>query len=642
MKKRLKTPLELSSKNLFRIFIDACLISLSLILATFIRLEGHVTSQIDKFVWNEQLFKVLPFVVAIKIIVLIAFGTYKRFWRYTTVNDLIHISKSLFIASALLLIPRAFGANPRAGDIYALSFGIMAVDFLLSIIILSTLRLFRSYLVEQKNIKQRLRNLNASNKRTLIIGAGEAAIEVIKSVLVHPELGLKVVGCLDDDKVKHGMRIHENIKVYGFIDDVKYWVSELNVDQIIIAIPSLSLTDQKRINRLCAETEADIRIVPGVDQLAGGQVNIEQIRKLSMEDLLGRAEIDLNSPEVLNFLDKKRVLVTGAGGSIGRELCLQLAKKCNIESICIVGKGENSIFYTNQDLQEELLSDKSDLAVEKRIADVRNKSRMDSIFREFKPDVVFHAAAHKHVHLMELNPCEAFDNNVLGTQNIAELAGEHQVEAFVLISTDKAVNPTSIMGSTKSLAEKVTLITSKLFPQTKFTAVRFGNVLGSRGSVIQVWEKQLAKGLPITVTDKEATRFFMTIPEASQLVIQAAAKAHSGEIMVLDMGEPVKIYDLAKQFIQLSGFSLDDIPIEVIGMREGEKLYEELLTSSEFVEHKLTDKIFKAKISSGISDDELKVRLAVLAELSRADKREETKTELRSLLKKLQSDQVSR
>jgi len=636
MKKRLKTPLEFSSKNLFRIFIDACLIALSLIAATVIRLEGQVTSKIDRFVWDEQLFQILPYVVLVKVIVLIAFGTYKRFWRYTTVNDLIHITKALVVSSLLLLTPRLFGANPKAGDVYALSFGIMTVDFLLSVGMLSTLRLFRSYLVEQKNIKQRLRNLSTTNKRTLIIGAGEAAIEVIKSINVHPELGLTIVGCLDDDLIKHGMKIHDNIKVHGSINDVKYWASELNVDQIIIAIPSIPLQDQKRINKLCAETEADIRIVPGVDQLAGGQVNIEQIRKLSMEDLLGRAEIDLNAEEVLNFLDKKKVLVTGAGGSIGRELCLQLAKKCNITSICLVGKGENSIFYTNQDLREEVLKDKPNLIIENRIADIRNKSRMDSIFREFKPDVVFHAAAHKHVHLMELNPCEAFENNVHGTQNIAELAGEHKVEAFVLISTDKAVNPTSIMGSTKSLAEKVTLMTSKLYPRTKFTAVRFGNVLGSRGSVIQIWEKQIAKGLPITVTDKEATRFFMTIPEASQLVIEAAAKAQSGEIMVLDMGEPIKIYELAQQFIQLSGFSLDDVPIDLIGLKEGEKLYEELLTSSEFIEHKLTDKIFKAKINSGISEDELKVRLAVLSELSRSDKREETKFELRNLLKKLQ------
>ena len=224
---------------------------------------------------------------------------------------------------------------------------------------------------------------------------------------------------------------------------------------------------------------------------------------------------------------------------------------------------------------------------------MRNHDRVDSIFDEFKPDIVFHAAAHKHVYLMELNACEAFENNVLGTKTVAEVSGQHKVEAFVLISTDKAVNPTSIMGSTKNLAEKATLITSKNFPETKFTAVRFGNVLGSRGSVIQVWEKQLASGQAITVTDKEAIRYFMTIPEASQLVIQASAKAQSGEVMLLDMGEPVKIFDLAQQFIQLSGFSLEDVAIDIIGLKPGEKLYEELLTSDEFVDSRLTDQIFK-------------------------------------------------
>lgn len=625
--------LELSKKNLFRIFLDGFLLSLALILSTVIRLEGEINSNIDRFVWYQQLFKILPVVVLIQLTVLIATGSYRRFWRYTTINDLIFLARSLLISSVLIASPRFLGLNPKNLDLFALSFGVLAINFLLALILLSTVRLLRYYLIEQRNIKKRLREFSDTQKRTLVIGAGEAGIEVIKSIQSHPELGLKVVGFLDDDLKKHRMII-ENTKVLGAISDVKYFVSENDIDQLIIALPSLSRRELKEIYNLCSHTGVDVRTIPGVDQLAGGKVNIEQIRKLSMEDLLGREEIDLNTQEVLEFLKDKKVLVTGAGGSIGQELCLQLATKCNIKSICLLGKGENSVFNTLQSLYEKLGRD-TDLEIVQRIADVRNKDRIDSIFEEFKPDIVFHAAAHKHVYLMELNACEAFENNVLGTKTVAEVSGKHKVKAFVLISTDKAVNPTSIMGSTKNLAEKATLITSKNYPDTKFTAVRFGNVLGSRGSVIQVWEKQIASGQAITVTDKEAIRYFMTIPEASQLVIQASAKAHTGEVMLLDMGEPVKIYDLAEQFIQLSGFSLDDVSIDIIGLKPGEKLYEELLTSDEFVDSRLTDQIFKAKIQTLISDEDLVVKFDELTVLASQNENEEMKEKLRALLKEL-------
>jgi FlaA1/EpsC-like NDP-sugar epimerase len=632
--------LELSVKNLFRIFLDGLLLSFALVLATVIRLEGEINSSIDRFVWYEQLLNVLPIVILVQLTVLVITGSYRRFWRYTTINDLIFLSRSLLFSSLILLIPRFFGMSPKDGNIFALSFGVLAIDFLLSLILLSSVRLVRYYLIEQRNIKKRLKNFSETQKRALIIGAGEAGIEVIKSIQSHPELGLKIIGALDDSTKKHGMMI-ENTKVLGQISDVKYYVSEHDIDNIIIALPSLDRAQLKEIYNLCSKTGADVRTIPGVDQLAGGKVSVEQIRKLSMEDLLGRDEIDLNTPEVLEFLKDKRVLVTGAGGSIGQELCLQLVDKCNIQSICLLGKGENSIFNTLQSIHEKLGRD-TDLEIVQRIADVRNKDRMDSIFAEFKPDIVFHAAAHKHVYLMELNACEAFENNVLGTKTVAELSGKHKVEAFVLISTDKAVNPTSIMGSTKNLAEKATLIVSKDFPETKFTAVRFGNVLGSRGSVIQVWEKQLASGQAITVTDKEAIRYFMTIPEASQLVIQASAKAHTGEVMLLDMGEPVKIYDLAEQFIQLSGFSLEDVAIEIIGLKPGEKLYEELLTSDEFVDSRLTDQIFKAKIQTQISDDELVLKIEEFTKLAAANDNEEMKDKLRALLKELSLVAVSK
>jgi FlaA1/EpsC-like NDP-sugar epimerase len=621
--------LKLEGKNLFRIFLDTVLLSASFVLATIIRLEGQINSVVDRFIWQKQIFTILPLVVILQITILFIFGNYRRFWRYTTIRDIISLAKSLSIASGILLIPRLLGLSPKTENILAISYGILAIDFLLALGSLAFLRIFRAYLIEQKNIKKRLQKLADSQKPTLVVGGGEAGIEVIKSIQSHPELGLKIVGILDDDEKKHGMKIM-SVKVLGPINNVAYYTSELDVDQIIIAIPSLNNSKIKEINKLCIETGADVRTIPGVDQLAGGKVNIEEIRKLSMEDLLGRDEINLDTPEINKLLSGKKVLVTGAGGSIGRELCLQLAKKSKIKSICLLGKGENSIFEIYNELKNLQIED---LEIVQVIADIKNYSRIDSVFETFKPEVVFHAAAHKHVYLMELNACEAFENNVIGTRNIAALSGKHQVGTFVLISTDKAVNPTSIMGSTKNLAEKVVLHISKQHPLTKFTAVRFGNVLGSRGSVIKVWEKQLQQGLPLTVTHKEVIRYFMTIPEATQLVIQAAAKAESSEVMLLDMGEPVRIYDLAEQFIKLSGFDIDDVGINITGLKEGEKLYEELLTSSEFVESKLTDKIFKAKIDSNLSDDELVNIVSEIETLARENKNTEVKRRLRAVLK---------
>ncbi len=621
-------------KNLLRILLDLLLLASALALATLTRLEGHIVNNVEKFIWTKQLLTILPIVSLVELSALFAFGTYRRFWRYTGINDILHLARSLFIASLVLLLPRLFGLSPKHFDLLAISYGVLVINFLLSTIFLSAIRMLRSYLVEQKNIRRRFKDLGSNSKQALIIGAGEAGLEVIKSIANHPELGLNVVAVLDDDTRKHGMKVN-GVQVRGAIADVKYWVTELGIDQIIIAIPSLNLKDQKRINLLCTETDADVRIVPGVDQLAGGHVEVEKIRKLSMEDLLGREEVDLGSDEVLRFLDGKRVLVTGAGGSIGRELCLQLTTKCNIASMCLLGKGENSIFEASQDIREAKLKNPK-LTIETKICDIRNYDRMDRIFKDFKPEVVFHAAAHKHVHLMEVNPCEAFENNAIGTRNVAKLSGIHKVEAFVLISTDKAVNPTSIMGSTKNLAEKVVLLLSKEFPETKFTVVRFGNVLGSRGSVIKVWEKQLQNGLAITVTHKDAIRFFMTIPEASQLVIQAAAKAASGQIMLLDMGEPIKIYELARQFIRLSGFDEEDIPINVIGLKEGEKLYEELLTASEFVDSKLTEKIYKAKIDFELDDQEFAESFEDISSLARANEHDKAKDAIRTLVKKLQ------
>ena len=618
-----------SLKSLSRVIIDTSIIAVSYIAASNLRVLNTQGGNTSEFIISDQLIRIIGFIILIKLLVFYFTGIYKKFWRYTKTEDLIQVGRSLLIANLLIVLPRiVLGLSPKAHDLFAVSYGVMIIDFFLSVTLICGVRLLRFYLKEQSNIKSRLKVLSSKTKNTLIIGAGEGGMEVLQAIKNHPELGLDVKGVLDDDSKKFGMSLLGSIQVKGAIVDVQYWVDELAIEQIIIAIPSSSLKERKRISLLCNSTGVDVRIVPSVDQLASGNVDIREIRKLSMEDLLGREEINLNIPEVVEFLKDKRVLVTGAGGSIGRELCKQLLNKGQIKSLCLLGKGENSIFESRQELerlkhmkaQESAQADELKINTEiiARIADIRNYSRIEHIIKEFKPEIIFHAAAHKHVFMMEENPCEAFENNVLGSKNLMELAAVHSVENFVLISTDKAVNPTSVMGKTKRLAEKLLLIHARKFTNTKYTAVRFGNVLGSRGSVIKVWEKQIEEGKAITVTDKEAIRYFMTIPEASQLVIKAASKAHSGEIMILDMGEPINIYELAKQFIQLSGLSLADVDIEFTGMRAGEKLYEELLTSEEFVASQLTDKIFKAKIEE-VEENALMEQILELSEMARVD-----------------------
>jgi len=609
-----------SLKNLSRILIDICIITVSYIAASNLRVLNTQAKNTSEFIVSEQLMQIIGFIILIKLIVFYFMGIYKKFWRYTKTEDLIQIAQALLISNSIIVLPRLiFGLSPKAHDLFAVSYGVTIIDFFLCVTLLTGIRLIRFYLKEQSNIKARLKTISSKKKNTLIIGAGEGGIEVLQAIKSHPELGLEAKGILDDDTKKFGMNLLGTVPVRGAISDVQYWVDELAIEQIIIAIPSSSLKARKRISLLCNETGVDVRIVPSVDQLASGKVDIQEIRKLSMEDLLGREEINLNTTEITEFLKDKKVLVTGAGGSIGRELSKQLLDKGQLRSICLLGKGENSIFEARLELER---MNKSGTEIIARIADIRNYSRLEHIIENFKPDIIFHAAAHKHVFLMEENPCEAFENNVIGSKNLMELAAKHEIKNFVLISTDKAVNPTSIMGKTKRLAEKLLLSHAQKFPQTKYTAVRFGNVLGSRGSVIKVWEKQLKEAKSITVTDKEAIRYFMTIPEASQLVIKAAANAHSGEIMILDMGEPINIYELAKQFIQLSGFSLADVDIEFTGMRAGEKLYEELLTSEEFVASQLTDKIFKAKIEK-IDEGALMKQISELSELANADRMED-------------------
>lgn len=430
---------------------------------------------------------------------------------------------------------------------------------------------------------------NGNYKRVLIVGAGGAGALVSNEYKKNPQYRKKVVAFVDDFIQKKGTYV-SGIKVIGDRYDIPTVVEAQRIEEIIIAISELNEVELKKILDECKKTTAQVKIMPGVSEIIDGKFSVKKIRDVNVEDLLGREPIKLDFSGISSYIENKVIIVTGGGGSIGSELCRQIAR-FNPKELIIFDIYENNAY----DLQNELLRKYKNLNLKTLIGSVRDRKRLNSIFKEYRPQVVFHAAAHKHVPLMEDSPGEAIKNNVLGTLNTAELASEYGVERFVLISTDKAVNPTNVMGATKRMCEMVIQSIDKE-SDTEFVAVRFGNVLGSNGSVVPLFKKQIAEGGPVTLTHKDITRYFMTIPEASQLVLQAGAYAKGGEIFVLDMGEPVKIYDLAENLIRLSGYiPNEEIEIKVTGLRPGEKLYEELLMDEEGLSETPHKKIFIGK-----------------------------------------------
>ena len=434
-------------------------------------------------------------------------------------------------------------------------------------------------------------------KRVLIIGAGSGGALVSNEYKKFPQLKRKVVAFIDDDRQKLGTYVN-GVKVYGNREDIIRVAKEKKVDEIIIAIASIKDQVLKELIEKCTEAKIAVKIMPGVAEMIDGKFSINKIRDIDVEDLLGRETIKLDHDGIADYLEGKTVLVTGGGGSIGSELCRQISK-FKPKQLIIFDIYENNAY----DIQNELKRIYPDLNLVTLIGSVRDRQRLRQIYTRYNPNVVFHAAAHKHVPLMEISPEEAIKNNVVGTFNTAEFANSYGVEKFVLISTDKAVNPTNIMGATKRMCEMIVQAFNKV-SDTEFVAVRFGNVLGSNGSVIPLFKKQIAAGGPVTLTHKEITRYFMTIPEASQLVLQAGAYAEGGEIFVLDMGKPVKIYDLAENLIKLSGYEPHrDIKIEVTGLRPGEKLYEELLMNEEGLTETKHEKIFIGKPGDFEIDD---------------------------------------
>lgn len=514
--------------------------------------------------------------VIINILLLSVFKCYRSLWRYAGEEELI----SIVIACALTLIP-TYLIHVIMGVKFSLIFYILNL-------ILATSLTGGTRLLYRTARRVAIRNtLKSKTTKVLIVGAGSAGDMVIQELKNNPQLMKKPAIIVDDDINKQGRRIH-NVPILGTTKDIKNLVDRYGIDEIIIAIANISKHEKKDIISICKESKCKLKTIPGVFEIIDGKVDIKKIRDVQIEDLLGREPIKVNLSEMSEYLQNKVILITGGGGSIGSELCRQVAS-FNPKQLIILDNYENNAYSIQQELIRKY---GENLNLKTIIASIREEMRLDDIFSEYRPDVVFHAAAHKHVPLMENSPSEAIKNNIFGTKNVATMADKYKVKKFVLISTDKAVNPTNIMGATKRAAEMIIQAMNEE-SDTDFVAVRFGNVLGSNGSVIPLFKKQIEEGGPVTITHPDIIRYFMTIPEAVQLVIQAGAMAKGGEIFVLDMGDPVKIVDLAYNLITLSGFEPNvDIEVKFTGLRPGEKLYEELLMSEEGLTDTKHKKIF--------------------------------------------------
>lgn len=574
--------------RILQIAIDALIITGAVAASFLIRFDGKLSP-----VFCHQLITCIPFIVPMRIIANALCGVYRRLWRYTGLTEVVELAVSIISITTILMLFRAAGKLPVDGQ--QLSYGIILTEPAVTFLLLASARVARRMQTEHQ---QRRHWRQPVRRRALVVGAGDAGQMVVRELSNRMDVGVDIIGFVDDDQSKVRKRIGR-LTVFGTTKDLEKFVEELFIDQVIIAMPSAAAADIRRIVDICRICEVETKILPGLFELIDGRVSVNQLRQVSLEDLLGREPVDLDTQSIAHYIQGKKVLVTGAGGSIGSELCRQVMRFAPSELI-LLGKGENSIFTIHQELSRRT----EPVTLKTLIADVRDKVRMRNVFTKHRPDVVFHAAAHKHVPLMELNVTDAVTNNVGGTETLAKLADEFGVDRFVLVSSDKAVNPTSVMGATKRVAELIVQNLATNNSATKFVAVRFGNVLDSRGSVLPIWRQQIANGGPITVTHPEVTRYFMLIPEAVQLILQAGAIGSAGDIFVLDMGNPIKIVDLAKDLIKLSGLSPgQDIPIEFVGLRPGEKLHEELLTAAEGLTKTMHRKIFVGKPQ--ITDTEL-------------------------------------
>ncbi len=568
------------AKMLTLVIVDLLLIFCSYFVAFIFRFKYTDISIAEIVVMYESYISKIFLMSLIFIGIFMAFKQYKSIWSIASIDEFLRGIIATGLATSVVLII-SYLDERRIPLMVTIMAGIMIMVFCNGVRI--GWRVVRRTLMFIKD------RSNGNCKRVLVVGAGGAGALVANEYKKNPQYKKKVVAFVDDSWVKKGIYV-SGIKVLGDRYDIPTVVEEQRIDEIIIAISELNEVELKKILDECKKTTAQVKIMPGVSEVIDGKFSVKKIRDVDVEDLLGREPIKLDFSGISSYIESKVIMVTGGGGSIGSELCRQIAR-FNPKELIIFDIYENNAY----DLQNELLRKYENLNLKTLIGSVRDRKRLNSIFKEYRPQVVFHAAAHKHVPLMEDSPGEAIKNNVLGTLNTAELASEYGVERFVLISTDKAVNPTNVMGATKRMCEMVIQSIDKE-SDTEFVAVRFGNVLGSNGSVVPLFKKQIAEGGPVTLTHKDITRYFMTIPEASQLVLQAGAYAKGGEIFVLDMGQPVKIYDLAENLIRLSGYiPNEEIEIKVTGLRPGEKLYEELLMDEEGLSETPHKKIFIGK-----------------------------------------------
>ena len=578
----------IQTKNFYLILLLDCgCVIAAYFLAYFLRFEGEIPLR----EWVK--FKAtIPYIVPFKIIIFLGFGLYRGMWRYTSLVDFLNVVKATLVSSGIIILTLLFiyrfEGFPRS---------VFVLDWILSFIFIGGIRVGIRFLLWEKERGLHFlfhnpfspKEMERLKKRLVIIGAGDAGEKILREIRDNPRLNYDVIGFLDDDPKKKGMRIH-GVPVLGPVPKIHELAYDADMDEILIATPSASAKQMRRIIEACEATGQKSRTTPGIGELIDGKVSFKTIREVSFEDLLGRDPIDLDLKSIGDYLAGRVILVTGAGGSIGSELCRQIAH-FKPQNLILFDKTENSLFHAEMEFRHRF----PNLLITPILGSVQHWVFLEKLFLDHKPQVVFHAAAFKHVPIVELNPWEGVFNNIVGTRNIAEASHRFGVERFILVSTDKAVRPSSVMGATKRVAEMATCCYGAS-NASRFLAVRFGNVIGSEGSVVHLFKRQIERFGPVTVTHREMTRYFMTIPEACKLILQAGALGEGGEIFILDMGTPIKIMDMAKDLIRRSGFKPDlDIEIKEIGLRPGEKLHEELITEGEGIVRTPHGKIFVLK-----------------------------------------------